>query len=110
MEFTRGDTHFVKFKRINSSGNDIEIEPKAMYFTVKHNEYDEEFIFQKTIDNFHKDENNFWHFVIKAEDTENLEYGDYFYDLEVITDDYTKTIAKGEITLTKEVTFKGNEV
>jgi len=109
MEITRGDTHSYYFQR-KRDGEPITTEAENIYFTVKNNNYNEEVVFQKTIDDMDFDENYYYHFTINPEDTNGLDYGDYVYDIEVKIDTYTRTIAKGILSITKEATFPKNEV
>ena len=65
---------------------------------------------QKTLENgIIKDEENYYHVEILPEDTNDLKYKEYVYDLEVITDTYKKTIASGTLLLKEETTFVVNE-
>lgn len=110
MEIIRGDTAQYKFQRLDNSGNVITEKADKIYFTVKEN-YDTKIItFQKTIEDMTFDENYYYHFVINPEDTNELKYGDYVYDIEVKKDDYKQTISKGIFKITEEVTFYINEV
>ena len=47
--------------------------------------------------------------VILPNDTNKLKYGTYVYDLCFKSGDLTKTLCLGQITLTNEATFVGNE-
>ena len=109
MELTRGDSKALYFRRM-SKGQPILTEANKVYFTVKKNYDIEEALFQKTKDDMTFDEEGYYHFTINPEDTNNLDYGDYVYDIEVKTANYTKTISKGTLSITKEVTHKNNEV
>lgn len=112
LEFTRGDTYKFKFKRIDKDGNIITTPPKKIYFTVKTSWSTDEVIFQKTLVNgivFSSDD-NYFHVTINPEDTSDIPYYDYVFDIEVVEDDYTQTIAKGILKLEKESTFIKNEV
>ena len=110
MVITRGDTKGLKFQR-KRDGKPITQEAENIYFTVKDNNYTNDILFQKTIDDMDFDEDAYYHFTILPEDTNDLEYGDYKYDIEVkISDIYVKTIAKGILTVQEETTFVDNEV
>lgn len=108
ISITRGDTKQFKFQR-KSNGQVITTEADEIFFTVKRNNNVENFVFQKTIDDMDFDEEYFYHFTINPEDTNNLPYGTYAYDIEVKIDNYVKTIALGNFEITKEVTFYTNE-
>lgn len=110
ISMTRGDTARWKFQRLDANGNPIKAIADYCWFTVKTNDMKKETILQKTIDNMEFGEDYFYRFTIEPEDTNNLQYGDYVYDLEVIQEDYKQTISKGIFTLEYEVTFVNNEV
>lgn len=109
MEFTRGDTYRFKFQRFNENGEVIEEKSQKMWFTVKKNYRTEEKLIQKTLENneIKFDTEYFYHIVIEPNDTSNLNYGKYVYDIQVENDGVVSTIALGELTLTNEVTFEG---
>lgn len=110
MEFYRGDNFKFKFQRKNRNNEVITTLPRKLYFTVKENHYKTEFLIQKTLENgIIKDEDNYYHVEILPEDTNNLKYKEYVYDIEVITDTYKKTIASGTLLLKEETTFVENE-
>lgn len=109
MEITRGDTKALYFQR-KVNGEPILTEAQEVYFTIKNNYYEKNYLIQKTLDDMTFDEEGKYHFVINPEDTDKLNYGDYVFDIEVKTDTYTKTIAKGIFKITEEVTFVENEV
>lgn len=106
MEMTRGDTHIIRFQRKDANGKVIETKVKEMYFTLRKNEYSDLILIKKKLDEgITFDEKDFYYRVeIDPKDTDDLDYGSYFYDVEVITDDYTKTIKKDYIEITKEST------
>ena len=110
MNITRGDTKSFKFQR-KSDGQPITTIADKIYFTVKETNYTNDMIFQKTIDDMTFDEEYYYHFTILPEDTNDLEYGDYKYDIEVkIGDTYVKTISKGIFKIEDETTHATNEV
>ena len=111
ISITRGDTKVLKFQRKNEDGV-IETEAKELYFTVKENSNKQNYLFQKTLDNgiTFSDEDYYYRITISPDDTNNLYYGTYMYDIEVKEDDYVKTIDLGEFVIKEEVTFAGNEV
>lgn len=109
LEMTRGDTKKYKFQRKDAEGNVIKAIPDALFFTVKSNQYLNEFLFQKTINDMVIDDEGFWHFEILPEDTNNLKFRRYVYDLEVIQGGVKTTISKGDFNVTYEVTYQINE-
>ena len=112
MIITRGDTHSYKFQRLDGEGQPIEERAPSVYFTVKDSNNEEEIIFQKTIEDMRYDEEFFYHFTIYPEDTNDMYYGSYDYDIEVKYTDgnYVRTIAKGKFIVEEETTWKANEV
>lgn len=110
MKIVRGDTAQFKFQRLDSNNEPILIEADAIYFTVKKNYFTEDYVIQKKLSDMTFDEQGYYHFKIEPEDTNDLLYKDYVYDIEVIVGDYKQTISKGVLTITEEVTYNSNEV
>jgi hypothetical protein len=109
IELIRGDSLSLKFQRKDPEGQPITTEADEVFFTVKKNTTTEEYILQKTIEDM-TFEDGTYHITILPEDTEELDYGSYVYDLEVcVGTDYKKTIAIGEFKIKEEVTFASNE-
>ena len=109
MEFVRGDSFSFKFKRQLQTGEIITEKPAKMYFTVKYND-ENEALFQKTFENGIDFDGEYYHVKIESGDTEKLQFGEYWFDIEIIDDEKTKTLYVGKLSLTREVTFKNNEV
>lgn len=109
MTLVRGDTGAFKFQRLDSDGEPITATPTAMYFTVKKTYANSADVFQKTLADMTMDADGTWHFVIAPEDTATLDYGAYVFDLEVTTDEYVQTIAKGKLILDEEATWVRNK-
>lgn len=112
MELIRGDTLKLKFLRKNKNGEVIKTKPDRLYFTVKSSYYAQNCLFQKSLDKdiSFSEEDYYYRFTINPKDTDGLEYGNYVYDIETITADTVKTIAKGTLEIKEEVTFAENEV
>lgn len=110
IEMTRGDTCPLRFKRLDANGNVITTVAEKVYFTVKKAFTDKFLIFQKTLADMTFDNEGIYHFVINPEDTNGLSYGNYYWDVEVITGTYKQTISKGVLRLTDEATWEFNEV
>ena len=114
-EFTRGDTYQLKkFRVTDKNGEVLDLTNlEQLYFTVKRNANSSTVIFQKTIGNgIELGDDGYYHITINSEDTNNLKYGDYQYDIELKSNQLTpivKTLIKGTISLTDEVTWKGDE-
>lgn len=110
FEFTRGDTQIFKFQLKDSEGNILELtETDKLYFTVKQNYNSTEVLMQKVFPDTIEFIDDYYMFTITSSDTSELAYGTYNYDIELKSGDYVKTLALGTITLTEEITFKGDE-
>lgn len=112
FEFTRGDTKVFKFKLTDKNKEDISLTPgDKLYLTVKQTPNSKKVEIQKTLDNgiVLKDD-GYYYVTISAEDTANMAYGTYGYDIEIKTmTGIVQTLIIGSITLTEEYTFKGDE-
>lgn len=114
MEIYRGNTKTIRFRRRSKNGNNFEPilkKAKKVYFTVKRYENDRKALIQKTIDDmiFDKD-SGYYSLTFFPEDTENMSFGNYVYDILVIDEKYKKTVSKNVFTIVGNVTHKGNEV
>lgn len=108
IEFTRGDTCPLKFSLVDNEGNVLTLTASdELYFTVKDNFNTTTVKLQKTYGegDITIEEDGSYKLIIESEDTNNWNYGSYVWDLELISGDYTKTVAIGTLTLTNEVTF-----
>lgn len=111
IEFTRGDICPIQFELLDEENNVISIDRNVeIYYTVKQSYSSQNAIFQKRFSNNDiTQENGICSFVILPEDTRNLTYGSYVYDLCLKSGDYVHTLAIGTLTLTNEVTHARNE-
>lgn len=110
LEFTRGDTQFIKFQLKDGEGNAIEPSiDDVLYFTVKQNANSSKVLIQKKYPDSMNYTDGYFCFSFDSEDTSNLPYGTYQYDIELKSGDYVKTLGFGTITLTEEITFRGDE-
>lgn len=113
FEITRGDTVPFKFRRENDAGDAITTLPINLWFTVKASANSSVVLIQKRLSNgsiIHDGE--YYHFTLLPADTDMLEIGQtYRYDIEVKTATAgIRTIAKGGLTITEEVTHAVDEV
>lgn len=113
LEWTwfRGDTCE---KLINIYGWNKDID--QVYFTIKKEDKDKDIVLQKTIGNGitkteEDEEKKTYLLVINATDTDDLltDYG-YVFDIEIVSGYVKRTIVKGTITLTSDITQTINEV
>lgn len=108
IEFPRGDTCPLKFSLLDNNGNVLTLTGSdELYFTVKKGFNTTEKILQKTFSqgDITQEEDGSYKLIIEPEDTGNLNYGSYVFDICLISGDYTRTVAIGTLTLTNEVTF-----
>ena len=113
FEFTRGDTKIFKFKLQNKNGENLILSSgDNLYFTVKKSANSKNVSFQKTLGKGINLENDGYYYVtIDSNDTANLNYGTYGYDIELKTlSGIVKTLIIGSITITEEYTFEGDEI
>lgn len=113
MEITRGDYKVFRFQRKNKNKEVITELPDKMYFTIKKSCCKKEALIQKTLEKgiTYSEEDNFYRIEMLPEDTCDLGFGDYKYDIEIIYDqNKPKTLKVGKISIKEEVTHKENEV
>nr|DAN91491.1 MAG TPA: hypothetical protein [Caudoviricetes sp.]DAY92588.1 MAG TPA: hypothetical protein [Caudoviricetes sp.] len=113
-EVTRGDTHTFKFQRRNSAGEPVTDTPINIWFTVKNSANSRTILIQKRVSNgsiVYDNETQYYRFTLFPADTDILEIGqEYRFDIEVKTAAGIRTIAKGSLTITEEVTHAADEV
>lgn len=82
-----------------------------IYFTVKRHHYDHPFLFQKKLSDgtIASDGAGAYVVVINPEDTDNLNVGEYDFDIEIVKLPEIKRTFAGTLILTKEVTHRANE-
>lgn len=112
LEFPRGDNQNLVIDLVDKTGNKIVLgNDEMMYMTVKKNSRDKEYLFQKRLgDGIEKREDGKYVISIFPEDTNNLDYGSYGYDIELKLGSVVKTLGIYTLTLTEEYTHAGNEV
>ena len=110
MKIIRGDSKTFTFQRKDKNKNVITEKPDKMYLTIKQNEYEKQALIQKTFENGIRFENDTYYVDFVPEDTDDLSFGEYVYDIEIINGDIVKTIKKDTFIIESEVTHKENEV
>ena len=116
IEIVKGDTSDTyKFQRMYDDGTPIKTKPKKMWITFKNGCWCNEFLFQKTLENEgikYSEEDNYYRFKIKSEDTCNLNYGTYYFDIAILNEQGEKKtlLNNGELVILKHYTEKCNEV
>ena len=104
----RGDLRTIQFG-VSQNGLPY-IDFDEIYFTVKKTVTNKTFVLQKKLsDGGITLEGNVFQFIIEPEDTEELEYGKYPFDICLVKEGVIKETSVGSLTLTSEVTFAENE-
>ena len=118
IEMHRGDLKKFKFPiKLKKSNTILKVDLDEIYISFKITTEDKDYLFQKKLSDgsIFRDDNFYYHFAILPEDKDNLRYGYYKFDIEVIKYDSKgnvsiKQTVCGELNLLEEATFKSNEV
>ena len=113
IELVQGDTSPIyKFQRKYKDGTVITTQPKKMWITFKINHNYEDSILQKTLENGIKFEDGYYKFQLFSEDTYNLSYGKYGFDIAILNENNEKKtlLNDGELEIIPHYTKKKNEV
>ena len=113
ISIPRGDYRAIKFKIKNEDDTDIDFDIDEIYITFKENHYTKEILFQKKLStkDIVKEDDGYYHFAIKPEDTEKLNYDEYYFDIGICNENpKIKQTVLGKLKITEEVTHKENEV
>lgn len=106
MKMVRGDT--LSFAIQYSFDEETIQDLDTCYFSCKKNADDEEYIFQKSLDNgISKVADGQYRIRIAPEDTEDVEIGNYLYDLEIGLNGDKFTLLKGILKIDADVTRGG---
>ena len=105
----RGDRRNVKF--CVRAGETLQTDMTEIYFTVKSTARANNITFQKRLSDgdITLGEDNYYHMSIEPSDTDELDYGAYKFDIEILRGEEIKQTTVGTLTLTDEVTFASNE-
>lgn len=108
--FARGDTIPISFDLTDKNGNELNLDEAEIYFTMKKNYNKADYIVQKKLSTRDIEINDTTgNFILQHNDTAELKYGEYVYDIQFTSGDYVKTLVRGTITLSEEATHKVNE-
>lgn len=113
-EFIRGDTkRLKKFRPTTVDGEPLELtNSDNIYFTMK--DANRVAKVKKSINNGITLEDRYYHITLEAEDTEDLSLGTYNYDIELVLNvsprEFVATLITGEVTLTEDITTKGDRI
>ena len=109
----RGDIRPVRFGVFEPNGKtQSPIEFTEIFFSCKRDCIDSECLFQKSLTGggIERLDNGDYQLKIMPEDTDNLAFGTYDIDIEIIYYDQIKETTYGKLKLTEEVTSAHNEV
>lgn len=111
MEFVRGDSFPFKIKVTKNDGSILKKEEvDTIFVTCRQLPYKEmPILFQKNIDDVTIDEESYLHIMFDPENTEQLDYGKYYFDIEItLKNGYRKT-KLDVFTITQETTIYNGE-
>lgn len=104
FSFIRGDTFLFKFKILDKNKNDITKDDISTLILTCRKEKNDVVVFTKKIDDFTIDDDGYFHGEFKPEDTEKLDYGKYYFDIEVTLTTGQRKTQMHSFTLEKEAT------
>ena len=109
LEFVRGDTFPFKAPLKFKDGTNVkDSDIKTLFVTCRRApEKGSPIIFQKNLSNV-TIEDGYCHVIFNPEDTEDLDYGKYYFDIEVTLNNGTKKTRTVKFELTKETTIHGS--
>jgi hypothetical protein len=110
--FARGDSYEKGFKLQQKSGTPILTVFDEVFFTVKKDFKDRNYVFQKRMSDggIVNDGNGHFTLSILPNDTNGLSFGEYDCDLEfVVGENEFKRTYEGKLTLLPETTHQNNE-
>lgn len=101
----------IRFLINDPDGTATTVDFTEIYFTVKRNANDVQYQFQKKLSNggITKLDNGDYQVKIEPQDTENMVYGEYKFDVQLHYLNELKETFIGKFILTEEITFNENE-
>ena len=111
IRLPRGDIRLVRFIIEDPDHKKTRIDFSEVYLTVKKTENDRAFLFQKKLSTgeITKLEHGDYQVRIESIDTDNLAYGNYKFDIQLVYENEVKETFIGDFIITPEVTFAENE-
>ena len=108
----RGDIYPVRFTIYESETEITTIDFTQIYMSCKKSVKDTDVLFQKSLSSgtIVKLGDGNYQFRIEPEDTNNLQFGEYVFDIELIYENDIKQTIYGTLRLSEEVTTAKNEV
>ena len=112
IEMARGDLETRTFHVSGPDKSPFAEDFDNIYMTVKKYASDKKYIFQKRLSDggIMKIDDGTYQFTIMPEDTDNMGFGDYDFDIELVINGVLKRTFMGVLTLGKESTHRCNEV
>jgi len=107
----RGDIRLVRFLMKNPDDTTANVSFTEVYFTVKKNTMTKSYCFQKRLSTggIVKLAPGDYQVKIEPQDTTNMVYGNYKFDIQFEYEDQLKETFVGDFVLTDEVTYPENE-
>lgn len=113
MKIVRGDDKNYGVFRKDKNEEIILTQVDEMFITFKSSEYTHDILFQKKLSDgsIKFDEvSGEYSFSIKGDDTKNLPYGKYYFDIAIIELDNKRTLLIDELEVTRHYTFNEGEM
>lgn len=107
----RGDIQYERFLVNDPNGTGTDIDFDSIYFTVKKSAKDRLYFFQKSLKNGTIEKLGLGDYQIKItpEDTKQMSFGRYVFDIQFSYKDILKETFKGDFDVLEEVTYPENE-
>ena len=111
VSMPRGDIRLVRFIINDPDGTTTSTDFTEIHFTVKKNATAKVFYFQKKLSTggIVKLGAGDYQVKIEPEDTQNMAYGNYKFDVQIKYEDQLNETFCGDFILTEEITFNENE-
>ena len=111
ISLPRGDIRNFKIAVKETSGDLTALEFDDIFFTAKMTFMNTDYILQKRLSDgdITKDEEGYYLFSLLPEDTNNLPFGEYDFDIELLKNGAIKQTTLGKLMITPEVTYQSNE-
>ncbi len=111
IRMPRGDIRLVRFVIEDPDHKTTRVDFSEIYFTVKKTTRDKPFLFQKKLTNNEivKLDHGDYQLRIEPEDTNELAYGNYKFDVQLEYENEIKETFVGDFIITEEVTYAENE-
>ena len=107
----RGDIKYCRFCVYDENGHKSTTDFTEVYFTVKKKFSDRYYLFQKTLTGgtIEKIELGDYQIKIEPQDTNNLQFGEYKFDIQIQYENAIKETFVGDFVIKPEVTCSNNE-